>query len=107
MTTITDNTIIHGECLQVLPQLPVESVKFVLTDPPYIANHRSRDGRKVPRIGRSSALFRGAGAAMGCSGPWVEALSGVFVLDGDRPSAFDPGRKRMPAARVVDVGVGR
>ena len=45
--TITDNTIIHGDCLSVLPQLPDRSADFVLTDPPYITNYRSRDGRKV------------------------------------------------------------
>ena len=48
MTTITDNTIIHGDCLHVLPRLPAASVNFVLTDPPYLANYRSRDGRQVP-----------------------------------------------------------
>jgi site-specific DNA-methyltransferase (adenine-specific) len=42
------NTIIHGDCLQVLPGLPAESANFALTDPPYLANYRSRDGRTVP-----------------------------------------------------------
>lgn len=46
--TLTDNSIIHGDCLSVLPQIPDRSVDFVLTDPPYLANYRSRDGRKVP-----------------------------------------------------------
>jgi site-specific DNA-methyltransferase (adenine-specific) len=42
------NTIIHGDCLQVLPQLPARSVDFVLTDPPYLVRYKSRDGRTVP-----------------------------------------------------------
>lgn len=42
------NTIIHGDCLQVLPQLPAGSVNFALTDPPYLARYKSRDGRTVP-----------------------------------------------------------
>ena len=42
------NTIINGDCLNVLPQIPTGSVNFVLTDPPYLANYRSRDGRTVP-----------------------------------------------------------
>ena len=54
-------------------------------------------------IGRSNALFRGAGAVMGWPAPSVEALSGVFVVDGDRPSAVDPGRKRISAAWVVGL----
>ena len=56
-------------------------------------------------IGRSNALFRGAGAgaAMGWPAPSVEALSGVIVVDGDRPSAIDPGRKRISGAKVVGL----
>lgn len=46
--TIHNNRIIHGDCTQVLPQLPAGTVDFVLTDPPYITNYRSRDGRRVP-----------------------------------------------------------
>lgn len=42
------NTLIQGDCLQVLPTLPAASVQFILTDPPYITSYRSRDGRRVP-----------------------------------------------------------
>jgi DNA modification methylase len=42
------NTIIHADCLTALPQLPAESIDFVLTDPPYITRYKSRDGRTVP-----------------------------------------------------------
>jgi len=44
---ITANTIIHADCLHILPQLPTGSVDFVLTDPPYLANYTSRDGRSI------------------------------------------------------------
>ena len=40
-------TLIHGDCLQVLPTLPAESFDFILTDPPYITRYKSRDGRSV------------------------------------------------------------
>ena len=40
--------VIHGDCVRVLPQLAAGSVDFVLTDPPYLARYRSRDGRGVP-----------------------------------------------------------
>ena len=46
--TAPRNTIIHADCLQFLPQLPAESVNFILTDPPYITRYKSRDGRTVP-----------------------------------------------------------
>lgn len=42
------NTVIHADCLQAMPLLPAESVNFVLTDPPYLARYKSRDGRTVP-----------------------------------------------------------
>ena len=41
------NTIIHGDCVNVLPGLPSASVDFILTDPPYLVNYRPRDGRTV------------------------------------------------------------
>ena len=44
----TANAILHGDCLTILPQLAAGSVNFVLTDPPYLGNYRSRDGRGVP-----------------------------------------------------------
>jgi site-specific DNA-methyltransferase (adenine-specific) len=42
------NSLIHGDCLRVLPSLPAGSVNFILTDPPYITKYQSRDGRTVP-----------------------------------------------------------
>ncbi len=46
-TAINYNTIIHADCLHILPQLPEESVDFILTDPPYLANYTDRDGRSI------------------------------------------------------------
>jgi site-specific DNA-methyltransferase (adenine-specific) len=45
---VPSNTIINGDCLDILPTLAANSVDFVLTDPPYIAHYKSRDGRTVP-----------------------------------------------------------
>ena len=41
------NTIIHGDCTKALPMLHDNTVDFVLTDPPYVKNYRSDDGRTV------------------------------------------------------------
>jgi adenine-specific DNA-methyltransferase len=41
------NTILTGNCVDVLKTLPSESVDCVLTDPPYLASYRPRDGRTV------------------------------------------------------------
>jgi len=46
--TLFLNTIINGDCLNVLPSLPARSIDFVLTDSPYITRYKSRDGRTVP-----------------------------------------------------------
>src|SRR5438094_759629 len=40
-------TIHLGDCLQLLPHFPAESVDFVVTDPPYLVNYVGRwDGEK-------------------------------------------------------------
>ncbi len=41
------NTILTGDCVNILRDLPSESIDFVLTDPPYLASYRPRDGRTV------------------------------------------------------------
>jgi site-specific DNA-methyltransferase (adenine-specific) len=45
---IDKNSIINGDCIQVMAQLPHASIDFILTDPPYVVNYVSRDGRAVP-----------------------------------------------------------
>lgn len=38
---------INGNCIDVLKKSPTERVDFVLTDPPYLVNYRSRDGHQI------------------------------------------------------------
>ncbi|QBD75172.1 DNA methylase [Ktedonosporobacter rubrisoli] len=45
--TINSNTIIHGDCLRVMPQISAGSVDFILTDPPYITRYQDRSGRSI------------------------------------------------------------
>ncbi len=42
------NTILHGDCLDIMPTLPARIANFILTDPPYLVNFTARDGRTVP-----------------------------------------------------------
>lgn len=44
---IPDNTIQHGNCIELMRRLPADCVDFVLTDPPYFCRYRSRDGQRV------------------------------------------------------------
>jgi site-specific DNA-methyltransferase (adenine-specific) len=42
------NAILHGDCIQVMRELPPNSVDFILTDdPPYLVNFRDRQGRTL------------------------------------------------------------
>jgi len=42
------NKLLHGDCVQLLSGMASSRCDFVLTDPPYLANYVSRDGRNVP-----------------------------------------------------------
>jgi len=54
--TIRRNTLIHGDCVEVMAHIPSRSVDFILTDPPYLINYRGRDGRRVPNDDNDSWL---------------------------------------------------
>lgn len=41
------NTITQGDCIEVMREMPANSVDFVLTDPPYLVNYRDRTGRSI------------------------------------------------------------
>lgn len=41
------NRLLHGDCIDIMRQMPSNSVDFVLTDPPYLVNYRDRDGRTI------------------------------------------------------------
>ena len=45
--TLPRNSIIHGDCIQVMRTMPSRSVDFILTDPPYVTRYRDRSGRQV------------------------------------------------------------
>ena len=41
------NVIFNADCIQAMRSFERGSVDFILTDPPYLVNYRSRDGRTV------------------------------------------------------------
>ena len=41
------NTIHHGDCTLIMPNLTPHSIDLIVTDPPYLVNYRSRDGRTI------------------------------------------------------------
>jgi DNA modification methylase len=50
------NTIMQGDCIQVMRQIPANSVDFILTDPPYLVNYRDRSGRSIQNDGNADWL---------------------------------------------------
>jgi site-specific DNA-methyltransferase (adenine-specific) len=42
------NSIIQGDCIEVMKEMPQACVHLIVTDPPYLVNYVSRDGRSVP-----------------------------------------------------------
>jgi DNA modification methylase len=40
--------VLHGNCIELMKGTPSRSIDFVLTDPPYLVNYSSSDGRTVP-----------------------------------------------------------
>jgi site-specific DNA-methyltransferase (adenine-specific) len=50
--------IFHGDCLDVLPDMPAESIDFVLTDPPYLVGYTGRwDGDRLAIAGDSDPTW--------------------------------------------------
>jgi site-specific DNA-methyltransferase (adenine-specific) len=41
------NTIAHGDCIDIMRQMPASSIDFIVTDPPYLVNYRDRTGRSI------------------------------------------------------------
>lgn len=41
------STILNGDSVELMRQMPRNAVDFILTDPPYLVNYQGRDGRKV------------------------------------------------------------
>lgn len=47
-TKSSASMLLHGNCVELLSGMSSGRVGFVLTDPPYLVNYSSRDGRTVP-----------------------------------------------------------
>ena len=68
---LATNRILHGDCIEVMQQMPAASIDFILTDPPYLVNYRDRTGRTLPND---------------CDAEWLKpAMAAAFrVLKQDR-----------------------
>jgi adenine-specific DNA-methyltransferase len=50
------NRILLGDCVAVMGRMPPASVDLIVTDPPYLVNYTSRDGRRVANDDRDDWL---------------------------------------------------
>jgi site-specific DNA-methyltransferase (adenine-specific) len=41
------NSILHGNCIEKMAEMPANSVDLILTDPPYLVSYRDRIGRSI------------------------------------------------------------
>ncbi|MGC2163597.1 MAG: DNA methyltransferase [Silvibacterium sp.] len=46
-SSLPANTVLHGDCIELMRSLPESSVDFILTDPPYLVNYKDREGRSI------------------------------------------------------------
>jgi len=46
-TAASRNTVLHGDCVEIMRGMQPASVDFVITDPPYITRYAACDGRTV------------------------------------------------------------
>lgn len=41
------NTVLQGDCIDIMQAMPARSADFILTDPPYLVRYRERGGRRI------------------------------------------------------------
>jgi DNA modification methylase len=46
-TSIPTNTVLQGDCIEIMRSLAANSVDFILTDPPYLVSYRDRENRSI------------------------------------------------------------
>jgi DNA modification methylase len=55
-TSVPTNTILHGDCIEIMRDLPPASIDFTLTDPPYLVSYKDRAGRSIQNDTQSDWL---------------------------------------------------
>ena len=103
------NTVLQGDCVEIMRGMQSGSVDFVVTDPPYITRYCARDGRKVanddnarwlkPAFAQMHRLLKPAAFCISFYG-WNKA---DLFIDAWRSAGFRIGghlvfRKRYPSS---------
>jgi site-specific DNA-methyltransferase (adenine-specific) len=103
------NTLIHGNCVEIMNRMESGSIDFVITDPPYITRYRDRSGRAVanddnaqwlkPAFAQVHRLLKSDAFCISFYG-WSKA---DLFIDASRSAGFRIGghlvfRKRYPSS---------
>jgi len=103
------NTVLHGDCVEIMNRMQPGSVDFVITDPPYITRYADRAGRTVanddnarwlkPAFAEMHRLLKSAAFCVSFYG-WNKA---DLFIDAWRSAGFRIGghlvfRKRYPSS---------
>ena len=90
------NQVLHGDCIEIMKDLPSSLVDLVVTDPPYLVNYKSRDNRSIlndrddawmePAFSEISRVLK-PNSFMICFYGWkrVEQFMSIWKLSGFRP----------------------
>jgi site-specific DNA-methyltransferase (adenine-specific) len=46
-TPVPNNTVLQGDCIEIMRSLPANSIDFILTDPPYLVRYHDRENRSI------------------------------------------------------------
>jgi DNA modification methylase len=95
------NTVLQGDCVNVMRQLRSGGVDFVLTDPPYLAHYRSRDGRTVANDDNATWL-KPAFADLPCAVPRFLLRQLLWLAPGGQIHSR-VARGGLPARRTLDL----
>ena len=103
------DTVIHGDCIDVMSHMEPAMVDMILTDPPYITRYRSRDGQTVrnddndrwlePAFAEAHRILKPGGFCISFYG-WnqTDKFLGAWRAAGFRPVGHLIFRKRYASA---------
>jgi DNA modification methylase len=90
------NQIIYGDCVQIMQEMPNDSVDLALTDPPYLVRYKPRDGRRCANDDNAAwlrpafqQLYRVLKPDRFCVSfygwPWIDQFMAAWKEAGFRP----------------------
>jgi hypothetical protein len=83
-----NDEILHGNWIDIMAGMPANSVDFILTDPPYIANYKSRPGQRL--VNDDNAAWLRPSFLSVCPFPSLHAEPDASTVNG-RGGLFNSG----------------